>query len=154
MATLHLMIGLPCSGKTTYARKLAIEENALLLTPDEWQRKILGLTIYDPESNHDLIHSNIETIMWEVASRVLTLGVSVILDFGFWARTERDDFRNRAKDLKVDFKLHYMNAPKEELISRLEQRNNSDGAFFIIDPKYIEKWSLAFEAPTEDELTE
>jgi NAD(P)-dependent dehydrogenase (short-subunit alcohol dehydrogenase family) len=32
MAILHLMIGLPCSGKTTYARKLAGETNALLLT--------------------------------------------------------------------------------------------------------------------------
>ncbi|MBV9304506.1 MAG: AAA family ATPase, partial [Acidobacteriaceae bacterium] len=32
MATLHLMIGLPCSGKTTYARQLAGETNALLLT--------------------------------------------------------------------------------------------------------------------------
>jgi predicted kinase len=154
MATLHLMVGLPCSGKTTYARKLAVEENALLLTPDEWQRKILGLTIYDPESNHDLIHDNIEKIMWEVASRVLTIGVSVILDFGFWTRAERDYFRNKAKELKVDFKLHYMNVPKEDLIRRLEQRNISDCAFFIIDPKYIEKWCLTFEAPTEEELAE
>lgn len=154
MATLHLMIGLPCSGKTTYARKLAIEENALLLTPDEWQRKLFGLTIYSPESNHGVIHDNIEKIMWEVASRILTLGVSVILDFGCWTRAERDDFRNRAKELKVDFKLHYMNVPKEELIRRLERRNKSDDVFFIIDPEYIEKWNLIFEAPTDDELAE
>ena len=35
MATLHLMVGLPCSGKTTLAKKLEVERAALRLTPDE-----------------------------------------------------------------------------------------------------------------------
>src|SRR4051794_29563958 len=34
LAILHLMVGLPCSGKTTYARQLARESNALVLTLD------------------------------------------------------------------------------------------------------------------------
>ena len=34
MATLHLMVGLPCSGKTTEARRLERELGALRLTPD------------------------------------------------------------------------------------------------------------------------
>jgi predicted kinase len=42
MATLHLMIGLPCSGKKTYARQLAGETNALLLTLDVWHLKLFG----------------------------------------------------------------------------------------------------------------
>ena len=37
MATLHLMVGLPCSGKTTLAKQLEQERSALRLTPDEWQ---------------------------------------------------------------------------------------------------------------------
>jgi predicted kinase len=35
MVTLHLMVGLPCSGKTTLARTLEHERSALRLTPDE-----------------------------------------------------------------------------------------------------------------------
>ena len=42
MATLHLMVGLPCSGKTTLARKLEHERSALRLTPDEWQLRLFG----------------------------------------------------------------------------------------------------------------
>lgn len=155
MPTLHLMIGLPCSGKTTYARQLAVEENALLLTPDEWQNGIFGLTAYDPQSNHDQIHDAIEKIMWKVASRVLTLGINVILDFGCWSREERDDFRHRAKALGAGFKLHYMNTPAEVLLTRLEKRNrDTDNAFFVIDPAYLKKWILQFEPPSQDELAQ
>lgn len=36
---LEVSIHTPCSGKTTYAKTLAIEEKALLLTPDTWRNK-------------------------------------------------------------------------------------------------------------------
>jgi predicted kinase len=46
---------------------------------------------------------------------------------------ERDDYRNRAKELGADFKLHYMDVPYSELYRRLEKRNRdlSEGAFEI-----------------------
>src|SRR5512142_1337445 len=97
MATLHLMVGLPCSGKTTLARQLEVERRALRLTPDEWHLRLFGQDVGHRE--HDARHNLIETIMWDVAARALALGTSVILDFGFWARVEREDFRSRAKRL-------------------------------------------------------
>src|SRR6476659_6415304 len=42
VATLHLMVGLPCSGKSTLARTLEHEHSALRLTPDEWQIRLFG----------------------------------------------------------------------------------------------------------------
>ena len=77
MAVLHLMVGLPCSGKTTEARRLEKEYHALRLTPDEWQIRLFGQDALDP--SHDERHGAIEKIMWEVASRVLSLGMNVIL---------------------------------------------------------------------------
>lgn len=52
MATLHLMVGLPLSGKTTYARRLEREADALRLTPDDWHIRLghhygLGMTEID-----------------------------------------------------------------------------------------------------------
>jgi predicted kinase len=38
-------------------------------------------------------------MLWKIARRALELGVNVILDFGFWAREEREDYRLRAKQL-------------------------------------------------------
>jgi len=52
------MVGLPCSGKTTLARKLEIERAALRLTPDEWQVALFGQDADDAE--HDGRHTQIE----------------------------------------------------------------------------------------------
>ena len=97
LATLHLMVGLPFSGKTTLARKLERECSALRLTPDEWHVRLFGQDAEDPD--HDARHSLIEALLWNIARRALELGTNVILDFGFWAREEREDFRLRAKHL-------------------------------------------------------
>jgi predicted kinase len=42
MTTLLLTVGLPGAGKTTRARQLATEFNALRLTPDEWMIPLFG----------------------------------------------------------------------------------------------------------------
>ena len=151
MAILHLMVGLPCSGKTTCAQKLGREYNALVLTPDVWHLRLFGDDV--GQAVHDIRHSNIEKIMWEVAERVLSLGCDVILDFGFWAREEREDFRRRAAALGVDFKLHYMEAPVDELFARLAVRNAlpSDRAF-VIPREEMERYLPIFEPPTAEEL--
>ena len=61
VATLHLMVGLPCSGKSTRARALGEEFNALVLTPDLWQLKLFGDDVGDPA--HDARHTAVEEIM-------------------------------------------------------------------------------------------
>ena len=104
MATLHLIVGLPCSGKTTLARQLETKYSALRLTTDEWHIRLFGQDYGDnmtasDEAKHDSRHALVESIMWDVAARVLVLGVDVILDFGFWVRSERDEFRSRAQHL-------------------------------------------------------
>ena len=104
MAKLHLMVGLPCSGKTTLARQLEAEHSALRLTTDEWHIRLFGHD-YDEgmsssdEAEHDARHDSVESLMWDVASRVLTLGVDVILDFGCWVRSQRDEYRAKAEAL-------------------------------------------------------
>jgi len=151
MATLHLMVGLPCSGKTTYAKKLEMQEKAVRFTPDVWQIKLFGQDARDEK--HDERHSAIEAIMWETAKRTLELGTSVILDFGFWAKEERDFFKLEAERLNADFKIHFMDVPSDELLARLEKRNaNAGDDVFVIEPAELEKWIGWFEAPDADEL--
>ena len=40
--SLYVMIGLPAAGKTTVARQLEEEHQALRLTPDEWMIPLFG----------------------------------------------------------------------------------------------------------------
>ena len=42
MATAHLISGLPCSGKTTYAVGLRADANCVLFTLDRWLITVFG----------------------------------------------------------------------------------------------------------------
>lgn len=151
MATLHLMIGLPCSGKTTFARRLAEETKALVLTLDVWHLTLFGDDV--GHVDHDRRHERIERIMWGVAEHVLHMGGDVILDYGCWARVERDDYRRRAQDLGVNFQLHYMEVSPAELYRRLEQRNqHPPEGVFVIPKSEMDRYLTMFQPPTADEL--
>lgn len=151
MAILHLMCGLPCSGKTTLAKRLERQHAALRLTPDEWHTRLFGQDVDHPD--HDARHNLVEAIMWEVAARVLELGTNVILDFGLWAKEERDEFRSRATVLGASSELHFLDVSEEELLKRLAARNAHlpDKTFAIPEAK-LKAWIQMFQTPTKEEL--
>ena len=151
MVTLHLMVGLPCSGKTTLARRLEVERAALRLTPDEWQLRLFGQDAQAPE--HDTRHGLIEAMLWDIAARALELGTNVILDYGFWAREEREDYRSRARQLGASSEIHFLDTPAEELLRRLAARNAqpAPGAFHI-PAESMRSWIAFFQRPGPDEL--
>lgn len=147
MPTLYLMVGLPGAGKTTLAKKLAHDLPALRLTPDEWMARVVG-DGYDEEKR-----AVVEAMLWEIAAQGLRLGIDVILDYGFWSREERDDFRQRAAKLGANTKVHFVDVSREELFRRLETRNAAlPPDTFHIDAADLEEWIPFFEPPTDDEL--
>jgi len=151
VATLHLMVGLPCSGKTTLAQKLECEYLALRLTTDEWHVCLFGQDAEQPE--HDTRHSLIENLLWKVASRALVLGTNVILDFGFWAREEREDYRLRARNLGASSEVHFLDVSDDELMRRLSVRNSKESQVsFHISEDAMKPWIAFFQKPTPDEL--
>jgi predicted kinase len=151
MATLHLMVGLPCSGKTTLAQNLEHKLPALRLNLDEWHIRLFGQDAEEPE--HDARHSLIEALLWNIASRALELGTNVILDYGFWAREEREDYRLRAKHLGASSEVHYLDMPEDELLRRLEERNSRPSQeSFLISAEAMKPWIAFFQKPTLDEL--
>ncbi|MBO5309670.1 MAG: ATP-binding protein [Clostridia bacterium] len=152
MATLHLMVGLPGSGKTTFAKKLAQQHNAVLFSPDDWQFKLFENDINDP--THDENHTKIEKLMWDVAQDILKTGTDVILDFGCWAKEERDDFRKKAHKAGANFKIHFMDTPLEEIWARLEKRNKNAGqnGIFYVKKEEFELWASMFQKSTKKEL--
>ena len=151
MATLLLMCGLPGSGKTTLAKRLERGRGALRLTPDEWIARLYGRGLTPPAL--DWCRDPVESIQWEVAERALRLGVNVILDFGFWSRAEREEFRARAAALGAGSEVHFLDVPQEELSARVAARNVEPppGTFRVTEAQ-LDAWLKVFEPPTADEL--
>ncbi len=151
MATLYLMVGLPGSGKTELSKKLERERSALRLNIDEWHVPLFGQDANEPE--HDARHTVIENLLWGLAGRALALGMDVILDFGFWAREEREDYRQRANRLGAASEIFFLDVAGEELLRRVAARNAqpSDTAFKI-SAEMMRSWIARFQRPTPDEL--
>jgi predicted kinase len=147
--TLHLICGLPGSGKSTLASELEIKHRALKLSPDEWLIRIVG------DGNNEKARAAIESVQWEIAQKLLSNGSDVILEFGFWSRSERETFRKTAGCLGAKTRLYYLDVPLDELKIRIAKRNANlpqDG--FYVDPSAIDQWAIDFERPSDDELSE
>src|SRR3984885_5224779 len=144
---LVLICGLPASGKTALARRLAPKIPAVRLDKDEWTTR-LGVDVGDEECRVRL-----EQQLWVLSQDLLAQGQSVILEWGHWARVERDEKRLGARALGVGVELHYLDAPLEELIERAERRNTSgEWTASPITRDHFETWATMFQPPDEEEI--
>src|SRR5213082_245115 len=118
---LVLLCGLPASGKTMLARELADAYGAVRLNPDEWE-SALEVDPFD-----EGFQARLEEEFWELAQRLLVLGTSVVLEWGFWARSERDEKREAARTLGAAVELRFLDAPYDELVRRVGDRQAAGG---------------------------
>lgn len=149
-ARLFLICGFIGSGKTTMATEVARREKALCLTLDEWVNKL-----YSPEANKIKAfdpQERVKDVMWQVAVKALALGISTVLDWGFWTKKERDQYREKAEKLGIKPTLIFVETPKEQCLARALQRNSDlDQRSVKIDPDDFETWWSHFEPPSDEE---
>jgi predicted kinase len=114
--TLFLTVELPCTGKTTAARLMEVEQKALRLTKDEWVKALYGHE--NPPSAQDVIEGR----LIQIGLRALELGNNVVIDYGLWGRDERSALRQAAADLGAMVEMRYFELTPAERRRRLGQR--------------------------------
>lgn len=145
--TLFLMVGLPCTGKTTTARRLETERRALRLTKDEWMKALYGQD--NPASASDVIEGR----LIEIGLRALELGTDVVIDFGLWGRDERSALRQAAADLGATVELRYVELTTAEQRRRRDRRQaDAPHTTWPMSDEQLAQWASAIEVPTPGEL--
>jgi predicted kinase len=140
---LIIVCGLPGSGKTTLAKRLESGLRAIRFSPDEWM-DALSLSIYD-----EVVREKIESLQWKFARDLLALGLTVIIEWGTWGRSERDTLRLGARDIGAAVELHYLTAPVDVLFERIQRRGMENPP---IERDAMLRWFEMFQAPTPEEM--
>ena len=130
MPTAHLIHGFLGVGKTTLARQLEQKIPAIRFSHDEWMTRLYGDD--PPVENFPEFYRRVSELLEQVWPRCLVLGVDVVLDFGFWARSERDAFRAEIAAVGAQARLYRVTCPEEEAWRRIEKRNTDlQGSLYI-----------------------
>jgi predicted kinase len=150
MATLHLLHGFTGAGKTTFAQKLERELSALRFTPDEWIVQLYGNN--PPEEYFSEYLDRVTNLIWQLTMQLLRSDRDVILDFGFWSRSSRDEARSKAKAAGASIKLYSIACAEETMRQRVLKRSaDLPAGTLLIDENAIQLFKERFEPLNEDE---
>ncbi|MBQ9858237.1 MAG: AAA family ATPase [Oscillospiraceae bacterium] len=148
-----LICGKICSGKTHYCKMLMSSSTAVLLSCDEL---LTSIASKDLGEDHDNLLSHIKTYLLKKACDVVSAGADVILDWGFWSRTERNTVSNYFSEKQISFEWHYVDIAYDEWIQNIKTRNlevtSGLVSAYYIDSGLLSKHNSLFEKPSTQEI--
>ncbi|MEU5401667.1 ATP-binding protein [Streptomyces sp. NPDC005963] len=147
-----LLVGLTGSGKTTIARFLT-GHGYIRLSVDEEVHRLHGRygVDYPEHAYFERERPAIEAIR-ERFIKELQAGGDVVLDHGLWRRSDRDAWREAAREAGSHPVLVYLPAGRDELLRRLAERNQREDANALtVTPEALDDFFARFDVPSEDE---
>ncbi|OGG33649.1 hypothetical protein A3G68_03165 [Candidatus Gottesmanbacteria bacterium RIFCSPLOWO2_12_FULL_42_10] len=147
----YVICGFIGAGKTTFARKLEKETKAIRITKDEWIIKIFGNKITS-DKNFEVYDKNITELATNIAFKILKAGKDVILDEGFWVKSQRDDIKKKILQVGAKPIFYYVESSVEKMKERVINRsNNPTKDSFEINEEMFDKYLKYWEPPKKEE---
>lgn len=147
MAAVHLIHGFLCCGKTTFAKELERRTGGVRISLDEWLIALTGDTV---RLEQELVE-RLQAQMEELWPEFVTLGIDVILDFGFWRRQDRDQVRKKAEDIGAATRLYWIHCPDQVARERCRQRNAAQGGEYHVSDEGFDEMRSRFEPLDSEE---
>lgn len=156
---LHLIIGPVGAGKSTFARKLAQQQRAVLLVLDDWMAQLYGA---DERPATGRIEWYLErrdrclAQIWKLTAALCEVGTRVVLEIGLIRRAEREAFYRRVEDAGYGLTVYVLDAPRDVRRARVLRRNEERGETFaqVVPLDFFELASDLWEPPDDDEARE
>ncbi len=150
MAIVYFLCGLPTSGKTTFAKKLELENGAIRLTLDARMISKYDYSIFDEE--YGRLAAKEKQIMWEEAQVILDQGGDIVLDWSLWSQKARIEWSQKVLAAGYEYQLIYLDVSLNVLRQRSVKRNvEAPPETHFIDVAELERFSKIFEPPTSAE---
>ena len=147
MAEIHLICGFIGFGKTTYAKKLEHELQAVRFTHDEIMVERYGRSPDDFACKYKIVDDFIK----EEAAKLVSNGKSVILDYGFWSRDVRRNYYEWALKLTDKVYFHSIVCDLEVAKQRVLKRSQENKSELFIDEDCFNALLSKYEPICEDE---
>jgi predicted kinase len=139
------MCGPSGAGKSTYARHLEKEGMVRLSFDTEMWRRGISMVPLPPE-----VRADIEAELRAQLLDLVTTGTDVVLDFSFWSRSMRDDYRQLLEPTGVVPETIYLATDRETALSRLRARRGSHPDDFVLTEDLAAQYFDHFEPPSPD----
>lgn len=140
------MCGPAGSGKSTYARHLE-QEGMVRLSFDVvmWERGISDVPL--PEDVRSEIERDLRTRLLELVAA----GRDVVLDFSFWSRRMRDEYRQLLAPSGVVQETIYLATDRATVLKRVRARSGSHPDDLVLAEELVAQYVDHFEIPSPAE---
>ncbi len=116
---LYVLIGIPCSGKTTYARKYFKELDVEIISTDEIRKNLTGTYRFSTETNNLVFSIAKDRIKEELSS-----GLNVVFDATNTNKKYRKDIIKIGQKMNSDIIALVFNTPLNTCLARNSLRGN------------------------------
>ena len=140
------MCGPAGSGKSTVARQYERQGMTRLSFDQEaWSRGLTAMPLPDG------VRDDIERALRARLADLVRAGSDVVLDFSFWSRRMRDEYREFLRPFGVVPETVYLATDRATVLQRISARAAHDGDDFKLSAELAAFYFDHFEAPATDE---